>query len=74
MTQIRINDQRLLTNLAELAQIGSTGDGGVNRPAFSEMDVKGREWFEQKVKSLGFDYTIDGAANQSAVLHSADPK
>lgn len=73
MDPLKINSQRLLANLADLAKIGATADGGVTRLAFSDEDIAGREWFTTHVKQLGFDYATDGAANQSAVLKSADP-
>ncbi len=73
MENIRINNQRLLKNLADLAQIGATADGGVTRLAFSDEDIQGRNWFAERVKSPGFDYATDGAANQSAVLKSSHP-
>jgi len=53
VTLIRINETRLLNNLASLANIGKTPDGGVSRPALSEADLVGREWFKQKIQEAG---------------------
>ncbi|MEM8860182.1 MAG: M20 family metallo-hydrolase [Chloroflexota bacterium] len=74
MTNIRISNQRLLNNLFDLAKIGATADGGVTRLAFSELDIEGRIWFAKLVQASGFDYAIDGAGNQSAILRSKDPE
>ena len=65
--EYRINGKRLLANLTELAKIGGTPEGGVHRLAFSEADLAGRAWFEQKTKALGLRYEIDGAGNQSVL-------
>lgn len=69
----KINQSRLLGNLSILAKIGRTPDNGVSRPAFSAADLAGRKWFEDYVSKAGFEYQIDGAANQSAILRSSNP-
>lgn len=73
MTNIQINGQRLLNNIFDLAQIGATTDGGVTRLAFSDVDIQGRQWYADLVRTSNFDYATDGAANQSAVLRSNHP-
>jgi len=70
---LRINKQRLLTNLASLANIGKTPDGGVSRPALSEADLAGREWFKQKIEEAGFQLSEDSAGNISGILPSENP-
>ncbi len=72
MTQT-INQERFLSDLRELAQIGATADGGVSRPALTPVDLQAREWFRRKTLEAGLDYAIDGAGNQSAILHSDPP-
>ena len=69
---LKINEQRLLDNLAALGEIGATADGGVSRPALSEADIAGRNWFKAQVEAAGLDYREDGAANQSAILRASD--
>ena len=51
MDDIRVNGERLLGNLRELAQIGVTAEGGVTRLAFSDTDVTGRNWFRDRVEA-----------------------
>jgi len=46
---LRINPDRMLASFNELALIGSTGDGGVNRPALGEAHLVARQWFRRKV-------------------------
>jgi N-carbamoyl-L-amino-acid hydrolase len=70
---LTINETRFLNDLDTLAQIGSTGDGGVSRPALSPQDVAGRDWFRQEVIAEGFAFRQDGAGNLSAVRESDNP-
>lgn len=70
---LKIKADRLHADLNELAQIGATPDGGVSRPALSDVDVQGRAWLQARIEAAGLDYRRDGAGNQSAVLPSADP-
>jgi N-carbamoyl-L-amino-acid hydrolase len=70
---LTITPSRLLDDLAALAHVGATPDGGISRPAMSEADVEGRDWFRQRVQADGFQFQQDGAGNQSAVLPADDP-
>ena len=67
---LRINEERLLGDLRELANIGATADGGVNRQALTEHDIAARAWYRRKIAEAGLDYAMDGAGNQSAILLS----
>jgi N-carbamoyl-L-amino-acid hydrolase len=67
----RVQGDRLLADLAALASIGATPDGGVTRLAFSEEDIQGRRWFEAAARAAGLDTRTDGAANLSARLPAA---
>ncbi len=70
---LKINADRLLDDLEELAAIGATPEGGVSRPALSPADVAGREWFRQRVADAGLEFRKDGAGNLSAILPADDP-
>lgn len=70
---LRINGERLLADLRNLARIGGTPDGGVNRPALSDADLAAREWFAERAAAAGLDVRRDGAGNVSAVLAASDP-
>ncbi len=65
---LRINDNRFREYFEELARIGATPEGGVNRLTFSKAHTEAREWFCEKAHEAGFELLIDGAANHSAIL------
>ena len=65
---LRINPNRMLAAFNELTQIGATGDGGVNRPTFSEAHLAARKWFREQIENAGLKFRTDGAGNHSAVL------
>lgn len=65
---LRVNSDRMLAAFNELALIGATGDGGVNRPTFSEAHLAARKWFREEVERSGLEFRTDGAGNHSAVL------
>ena len=70
---LRVNEDRLLADLRELARIGATADGGVDRQALTESDIAARDWYRRKIAEAGLDYAMDGAGNQSAILLSDPP-
>lgn len=60
---IRVNGERLLRSLEDLAAIGRTPDGGVDRVAFSDADRDGRERVAALMTDAGLDVAMDAAAN-----------
>lgn len=71
---LRINADRLLADLADLARIGAIPAGGVHRPALSDEDLRARLWFRERAAAAGFDVRQDGAGNMSARLPAASPE
>ena len=67
-SHLRINPDRMLDTFNQLALIGSTGDGGVNRPTFSEAHLIARKWFKEQIEASGLELRTDGAGNHSAFL------
>ena len=68
---LRVNSDRMLAAFNELAhshRLGATGDGGVNRPTFSEAHLTARKWFHEQIKTAGLEFRTDGAGNYSAFL------
>ncbi len=63
---LRVNADRMLAAFNELAQIGATVDGGVNRPTFSEDHLAARQWFRELTEKAGLEFRTDGAGNHSA--------
>ncbi len=70
---LRINPDRMLDAFNQLALIGATGDGGVNRTTFSEAHLAARKWFRENIQQSGLEFRTDGAGNHSAVLPCDDP-
>lgn len=68
-----VNSNRFKDDFDALAQFGSTGDGGVNRPALSEAHLEARRWWIVRAAEAGLETRIDGAGNHSAILRSSDP-
>lgn len=70
--EIRIDGQRLLNRIDELAAIGSiTGAGGERgsaRLALTDEDRDGRDLVMSWMRDLGLDVTIDGIGNVTAVM------
>ena len=65
---LSINEERFLDDFNALAQIGATGDGGVNRLTFSEAHLAARKWFGERAAEAGLEVHVDGAGNHSAIL------
>lgn len=70
---LKINPDRLYADFIELAQIGATPDGGVNRLALSANDIHARAWFADKIENAGLAVRDDDAGNLSGVLYSREP-
>lgn len=66
MDILNINRERLQSDIEALAKIGRDEDYGIYRMAFSEGDMKAREWFKNKVTEAGLEFFQDGAANMYA--------
>jgi N-carbamoyl-L-amino-acid hydrolase len=59
---VKINGERLLSDLEELRGFGAR-DSGVVRQAFSEVDLESRRWLMAKMQSAGLNAVIDGVGN-----------
>ena len=61
---ININIERFLSNLRELRCIGASGKSkGVVRTAYSDTDIKAREWLCTKFSEIGLTPYIDPVGN-----------
>src|SRR4051812_24863042 len=60
--QSRINGDRLLSDLRELATIGKF-QTGVDRVAFSAADIEARRWLLAKLQAAGLDASMDQVGN-----------
>lgn len=72
-SRIEIEPERLLADLAGLAAVGSTGDGGNCRLALTDEDAGGREVVAGWMRSLGLDVRVDRIGNVVATRAGTDP-
>jgi beta-ureidopropionase / N-carbamoyl-L-amino-acid hydrolase len=61
--QWRINGKRLQDSLEQMAQIGATKAGGVQRLALSDEDKQARDLFVKWLKEIDLEVTIDEMGN-----------
>jgi len=59
----RINRERLLARIAELAAVGAIEGGGVARLALTDADREGRDLVVRWMKELGLAVTVDAIGN-----------
>lgn len=71
---LKINSDRLRADFDELAYIGATPEGGINRLALSPNDMKARAWLADRIEAAGLMLRDDDAGNLSGVLKSDNPK
>jgi len=60
---LRVNFERLKTDIEILSKIGRAEDLGINRTAFSDADMQARGWLTSRIKDAGLELYQDGAAN-----------
>ncbi len=59
-----VNIDRLKKDILELSRIGlNSEDNGIYRIAFSDADMEGRRWLQERIKGAGMTPYMDGAAN-----------
>ncbi len=56
-TELRVNGKRLRASLEEMARIGATPGGGVQRLALSDEDKRARDLFVRWLKELYLEVT-----------------
>lgn len=65
---LRVNFERLQRDIEELGAVGRREDHGIYRMAFTEGDMAGRRWLQDKIREAGLELYVDGAANIHARL------
>jgi len=68
----RVNGQRLIVHLNALAEFGKNPQGGVSRLAYSDADLRGREYVMGLMSAAGLEVTIDAAGNISGRRAGSD--
>jgi beta-ureidopropionase / N-carbamoyl-L-amino-acid hydrolase len=63
LKKLRVNGKRLQSTLEQMAKIGGTPGGGVQRLALSDEDKQARDLFRQWLKEIDCEITIDEMGN-----------
>ncbi len=58
-----VNGRRLRRRLDEISRFGSTGDGGIDRPAYGDADIAAREYVRTVMREAGLEPSVDAAGN-----------
>lgn len=67
---MRVNQQRLRSDLERLSEFGRDSSGGVTRPAFSPADMAARKWFAARAVEAGLHARTDALLNVVVDLDS----
>lgn len=59
----KVNEQRIVNRIIELAKFGRDEKGRGYRIAYTQGDIEGRAWFMDLMKKAGLNPTIDAAGN-----------
>jgi len=73
MSNLRIDLDRLLGRVDELATIGATADGGVCRLALGDADREARDRVSGWMREQGLELTVDGIGNVVGVRAGREP-
>lgn len=65
---LRVDFPRLQADVEALAAIGRRADHGLYRMAFSDGDMRARDWLAGRIRAAGLELHVDGAANIHARL------
>lgn len=60
---LKVNGSRLRSTLEEMAKVGATPGGGVQRLTLTDEDRQARDLFVQWLKALDLDIKIDEMGN-----------
>ncbi len=70
--QLRVRGQRLNAHLAELSEFGKNPQGGVSRLAYSDADLKGREYAIKLMREAKLRVNVDAAGNIAGRREGSD--
>ncbi|XOV78031.1 MAG: Zn-dependent hydrolase [Aestuariibacter sp.] len=75
MSELHINPERLKSDLLSLFEIGrDKNSNGVTRIAFSEEDVKAKQWLITQFEKAGMYAHLDAATNVVGRMQESKPK
>lgn len=61
--ELRVNKERISARIMALGEFGKNPEGGVSRVAYSDADIRGREYLMGLMRGAGLDVRIDTAGN-----------
>lgn len=61
--QLRVDGRRVNDHLRDLSEFGKNPQGGVSRVAYSDADLKGREYAMKLMREAKLDVSVDAAGN-----------
>ncbi|SNY98449.1 Zn-dependent hydrolase [Halomonas sp. hl-4] len=73
ITDLHTDSDRLWQSLMEMATLGATAKGGVNRQALTDLERQGRDLFIQWCRAEGCTIRIDNIGNIFARREGSDP-
>jgi N-carbamoyl-L-amino-acid hydrolase len=73
LSKLRVNGQRVNDHLRALSEFGKNPQGGVSRVAYSDADLKGREYAMKLMREAKLDVSIDAAGNLVGRRAGSDP-
>jgi beta-ureidopropionase / N-carbamoyl-L-amino-acid hydrolase len=73
-TNLRIDGKRLWSSLMEMAEIGATPKGGVNRLTLTDLDRRSRDLFARWCREAGCTIAVDRMGSMFARRKGADDK
>ncbi|MBU2602894.1 MAG: Zn-dependent hydrolase [Actinobacteria bacterium] len=63
LSDLRVNGERLRASLEEMAKIGATPGGGVQRLTLSDEDKRARDLFVGRLEEIDLEVTVDEMGN-----------
>src|SRR5262245_40510530 len=72
-SNLRVNGRRVNDHLRELSEFGKNPQGGVSRVAYSDADLKGREYAMKLMRQAKLDVSVDAAGNIVGRRAGGDP-
>ncbi|MFI0473751.1 Zn-dependent hydrolase [Halomonas sp. HMF6819] len=71
--RLRTDSDRLWASMMEMAKLGATAKGGVNRQALTDLDRQGRDLFIEWCRAEGCTIRVDRIGNIFARREGSDP-
>src|SRR5687768_11512184 len=69
----RVNADRLLADLRQLATMGGTPEGGVSRPAYGDEDIRARKHVQEMMRSARLTVVVGAAGTPIATQPGTEP-